>query len=157
MVSGRSHTGHEVLDMRVLNRFEGLAAALCAGMLLGFAAPAAHAGPGLTGPSSFERFCSTWMGKLAERERFNLRNATARKSGDRVVVEYVGYGKSPTRCEAKPSGVPSNPFVGKLVYQELRYERSGASKDGALTGQPRVLSSTEVMEIFRFDGSRWVY
>jgi hypothetical protein len=97
------------------------------------------------------------MGKLAERERFNLKNAPARKHGDNVVVEYVGYGKTPTRCEAKASGVPSNPFVGKLVYQEMRYERSGASKDRALTSQPRVLSTTEVMEIFRFDGRRWVY
>jgi len=144
--------------MRVLNRWNGLgAAALSAGMLLSFVAPAAHAGPGLTGPSSFERFCSTWMGKLAERERFNLKNAAARKNGEGVVVEYVGYAKSPMRCEAKESGVPSNPFVGKLVYQELRYERAGASKDRALTSQPRVLSTTEVMEIFRFDGSRWVY
>jgi hypothetical protein len=160
MVSGRSHTGHEVLDMRVLNRCKGLgAAALCAGMLASFVAPVAYAGPGLTGPTSFERFCSTWMGKLAERERFNLKNAAAkaRKDGNRVVVEYVGYGKSPTRCEAKPSGVPSNPFVGKLTYKELRYERAGSSKDGALSSQPRVLSTTEVMEIFRFDGSRWVY
>jgi hypothetical protein len=158
MVSGRSHTGHEVQDMRVLGRLKGLAAtAICAGVLVSLAAPAAQAGPGLTGPSSFERFCSTWMGKLAERERFNLKNAAARRDGNRFVVEYVGYARTPARCEAKPSGVASNPFVGKLVYQELRYERAGSSKDHALSSEPRVLSSTEVMEIFRFDGSRWVY
>lgn len=132
-------------------------AALSALVSLSCAAPAARAGPGLTGPSSFERFCATWMGKLAERERFNLANADARQSGDRVLVEYVGYDKAHRSCETKASGVPSNPFVGKLVYHEFRYERTGASKDRALSSHPRVLSTTEVMEIFRFDGSRWVY
>jgi hypothetical protein len=145
-------------EIRALDCWKRLGAATFgAGMLLTFAATAAHAGQELAGRASFERFCSTWMGKLEERERSNLTRAIVRRSGDRVVVEYVGYTRSPLSCEAEPSGAPSTPLVGKLVYQELRYERSGASKGGALTNPPRVLSRIVVMEIFRFDGSEWVY
>ncbi len=55
------------------------------------------------------------------------------------------------------AAVPSNPLVGRLSYHEFRYERAGASKDHALSSHLRVSSTTEVMEMFRFDGSRWVY
>jgi hypothetical protein len=147
-----------MLELRARTRWKGLCAGvLGAAMSLSCAAPADHARPAPTDPSSFGSFCATWMGKLAERERSNLASATARRRGDRVVVEYVGYARSSIRCEAEPSGLPSNPFVGKLVYEEHRYERAGESRADALASPPRVVSALVVMEIFRFDGSRWVY
>lgn len=134
----------------------GLCGVVAAG-LLGVATDAS-AGPGLTaGSQSFERFCSTWMGKLAERERNNLQHATPRRNGSAFLVEYTGYAKQPTRCEARETGVPSNPFIGKLTYHELRYQRSGATPERAQAGDASVLEQVEVMEIFRFDGKRWVY
>ncbi len=134
----------------------GLCAALLAGWLGG--PGVAQAGPGLTaGSQSFERFCSTWMGKLAERERQNLAKAQPQRNGSGFLVEYTGYAAKPVRCEARETGVPSNPFIGKLVYHELRYRRAGATPERAHGGDASVLEQVEVMEIFRFDGSRWVY
>ena len=134
----------------------GLCAALVAGWLAG--AGVASAGPGLTaGSQSFDRFCSTWMGKLAERERHNQKTAAAQRNGSGYLVEYVGYARRPVRCEARETGVPSNPFIGKLVYHEMRYRRAGATPERAQTADASVLEQVEVMEIFRFDGTRWVY
>jgi len=151
-----AHSGRGVLNMRKLGGWKmGLLGGLAAG-LLGVATDAA-AGPALTAGNSFERFCSTWMGKLEERERNNLRSAAARKEGSAFALEYIGYAKAPTRCESRSTGVPSNPFIGKLVYHELRYKRSGATPERAQSGDAKVLEAVEVMEIFRFDGKRWVY
>ncbi len=108
-------------------------------------------------PAKFESFCDTWMQKLAQREEHNLSQAGAEKPDGEVVLEYTGYARTPVRCEAKATGVPSNPYVGKLVYKELHYRRAGSSLKRALTSKPQLLGATQVMEIFRFDGSKWVY
>src|SRR5262245_34773772 len=50
---------------------------------------AAHAG------DDFASFCSEWMGKLAQRERDNLKSAQARQGAGGVVLEYTGYGSEP--------------------------------------------------------------
>ena len=97
---------------------------------------------------SFEDFCAQWLAKLDRRERMNQMNAS--KNGN---TEYTAYGDVMIRCEAKPIGDSSN-AIGRLVYHELRV-RDGDKK--AANGQPDILSRTEVMEIFRFDGARWRY
>lgn len=120
---------------------------------------AAAAGPVQRGSDAadFKAFCHSWMSKLEQREQRNLRNAEHRRTGDAVVIEYTGYSKKPDQCEAKASGVPANPYVGKLVYHELRYRKAGYSRDQALSIEPRILQAIEVMEIFRYDGKDWVY
>lgn len=138
----------------------GRARLLAAGIALTLLAPAAGAQAGsnvATAEKSFQRFCEIWMRKLDAREAANLKKASARKNGSGFIVEYTGYSDQPLRCEAKASGVRGNPFIGKLVYHELRYRRSGSTKPQAHQGSPNVVQTVEVLEIFRFDGSRWVY
>ncbi len=104
----------------------------------------------------FTRFCSEWMGKLAQRERDNLKSAEARAGSSGVILEYTGYATQPIRCVARIPQ-PGKPGVGILVYLELRYRRSGSDVVQARTSQPAVLSQVEVTELFRFDGRRWIY
>ena len=104
----------------------------------------------------FTRFCSEWMTKLAQRERDNLKSAEARQGSGGVVLEYVGYATQPIRCVARIPQ-PGKPGVGILVYMELRYRRSGSDAMQARSSQPAVLSQVEVTELFRFDGTRWLY
>lgn len=106
---------------------------------------------------NFNGFCQSWMGKLAERERNNLSQVKFREHGDGVLAEYTGYSDKPVRCETTATGVKANPFVGKLVYYELLYRRAGRTPKEARTSQPQVLRRVEVLELFRFDGTRWVY
>jgi hypothetical protein len=105
----------------------------------------------------FHRFCDTWLDKLAKRERANLAKAKPRKNGSGVVLEYTGYSKKVLRCDAKATGISRNPFVGKMVYTEGTYRKIGATLAAARKNQPQIMTQTEVMVIFRYDGSRWVY
>ncbi len=105
----------------------------------------------------FHRFCDTWLGKLAKRERANFSKAKPRKNGSGVVLEYTGYSKKVLRCDAKATGASQNPFVGKMVYTEGTYRKIGATHAAARKNQLQIMTETEVMEIFRYDGSRWVY
>jgi hypothetical protein len=140
----------------MLISLRSMASALACGLLVAVLYVPAPSAAGES-PARFERFCQTWMSKLAEREEHNLSKADSRGGDGQVVLEYTGYQKTPVRCEAKATGVPSNPYVGKLIYKELRYRRSGTSLKRALSNPPQLLGATQVMEIFRFDGSKWVY
>jgi hypothetical protein len=105
----------------------------------------------------FERFCASWMQKLAERESVNLRTAQVRQRGERFILEYTGYDSKPTRCETRATGVPENPLVGRLVYHELLYRKTSAELASIFDSVAEVIWSTEVLELFRYDGSRWLY
>jgi hypothetical protein len=47
--------------------------------------------------------------------------------------------------------------VGKLIYQEILYEKTGNTPAAAQDSSPAVLQTTEVMEVFRYDGRAWKY
>jgi hypothetical protein len=105
----------------------------------------------------FERFCASWMQSLAERESKNLRTAQVQQRGDRFVLEYTGYDSKPTRCETRATGRPENPLVGRLVYHELLYRKTSAELASVFDSVAEVIWSTEVLELFRYNGSRWLY
>ena len=143
--------------MRKLDR-RSAAAALVVALALAPAGAAPASSPSLkSARKSFDRFCASWMAKLEDREATNLRSAPAHKAGTRFVLEYTGYADTALRCEAKASGVASNPYIGKLVYHEYQFRRTGPTEPRARRNPATVLQSIEVMEIFRFDGARWVY
>jgi hypothetical protein len=153
-----------------LGKLSMLVRAFAVSALLGLAllcAPACAAGPKSGGPQGvapspgradgFERFCASWMGKLRDRQKTNERSARFQRRGDVYVAEFTGYGNTPLSCSARPTGKPTAPFVGKLVYHEIRYSKSGASPAAAQKVEPRELYRIEVMELFRYDGSAWLY
>ncbi len=105
--------------------------------------------------ASFAKFCNEWMSKLEARRLFNLKRAQDEEPGAEVVLRYLAYSTSPIRCEAKTR--PDGSAIGRIVYQQLHMQKSGADRKHALENQPNELGRTEVMEIFRFDGSRWEY
>ncbi len=73
---------------------------------------------------SFSRFCDSWMQKLSARNERNASKITYHKNGSGVVGEYTGYSREPLHCSVQPTGVTTNPFVGKLVYYEMRYQKA---------------------------------
>lgn len=121
---------------------------------------AAGLGPGAAqaaGDAGFGRFCSEWMDKLAQRERHNIAKLRWEQRGPVLVARYTGYGREPIRCEPTSTVVPGRPSAGKLVYREILYQKAGETPASAQRSQPAVLQTTEVMEVFRFDGRRWTY
>ena len=129
-----------------------LAPVLCAGLLsLGPALPVAAEDGG------FREFCATWMKKLEKREQDNLRRAKPSSDSSGFALEYIGYSKKPLRCEAKPIADAHNKFVGRLVYHEIRYRHRGSERRELVRAIPTIVTRTQVMEIFSFDGSNWIY
>ena len=106
---------------------------------------------------SFSRFCDSWMQKLSARNERNASKITYHRNGSGVVGEYTGYSSEPLHCSVQPTGVTTNPFVGRLVYYEMRYQKAGKTRQTAGASRPRALEQIEVLEIFRYDGTRWVY
>ncbi len=93
---------------------------------------------------SFRSFSGGWMQKL---ERAQAQNHAKAPSG-----RYKGY-EPDFKIQLKPTGHAAAPYVGILRYRELTYDCSKRVAGGACA----VASSSGVMEIFRFQGGRWVY
>lgn len=132
--------------------------------LAGVAGAAALALLAGVGPSAaqvsghgFQGFCASWMEKLREREVRNERLSPIVHQGHHYVGQFTGYGRRPIRCQARPTGSKQTPFVGQLVYEEIVYRRQGKSPNDARASKPTVAGRIQVMEIFKFNGSRWVY
>lgn len=97
------------------------------------------------------------MRKLAEREARNAALAKPRRVEGGFALRYVGYSKRPIACEAKPTGDRRVPYVGRIVYEEIEYERRGPSAEAARRAPTRELARTEVTELFRYENGRWIY
>lgn len=123
--------------------------ALVAASVIWLAAPTVRAA------ENFDSFCAAWMGKLAVREQQNLQKIQYAPTAGRVVGAYTGYEKVPIRCQTRAK--PGTPGVGTLVYNEVHYQKTGSTVEGAKGSSPQVMEKVEVMEIFRFDGAKWKY
>jgi hypothetical protein len=103
--------------------------------------------------AAFQTFCQEWMQKLAVREHDNIANIKWHTGPDGVQGEYVGYTQDHT-CVVKNED--KDP-VGKIAYQEVRYEKRGATIAEAEKNLPHPLETTAVTELFRYEGGKWIY
>lgn len=104
--------------------------------------------------SAFKGFCEGWMHKLQDREQINASHIKWQTAPAGVHGAYIGYTRKHT-CTVK-NGTASVP-VGTIRYLEVRYEKQGSSIEQAEHSRPRPVETTEVTEIFRFSGGKWVY
>lgn len=102
----------------------------------------------------FERFCREWGEKLRHREESNRSSVVWKPVGGEIEGRYLGYGEI-TDCRVKLSAdrVP----VGILSYEELTYRLAGGSREEAERSAAKVVTRTEVTEIFRYSRGRWQY
>lgn len=114
----------------------------------------AEAGMAADVTAKFAAFCKEWMGKLAARERDNVANIKWDKQTDTVVGAYTGYSQEHT-CMLK-AGTGAVP-IGKIVYVETRYEKSGATQVEAQGSTPKPVDAVEVTEIFRYKSGKWEF
>jgi hypothetical protein len=109
------------------------------------------------GDAAFDRFCAEWMSKLAQREHQNLAKVRWQQQGGLTVGRYTGYARKPIQCSPTSQVTPGRPAVGKLVYQEIVYQKRGETPASAQRSEPLILQTTEVLEVFRYDGRKWMY
>jgi hypothetical protein len=105
---------------------------------------------------ALEQFCTKWMGFLAVRERENRTKMKWETAPVGVRGTFIGY--SPDyECKLKqPTGPKATP-VATIKYLEFLYQQEGPTNSEAAITTPRVVEATEVLEIFRYAGGKWVY
>jgi hypothetical protein len=103
--------------------------------------------------ASLPGFCQDWNRMLHDREVNNLSHLEWHQQQGYQTATYTGYGKV-QGCQAKESdeGVP----IGKVSYQEMNYYLAGKSVDDAKS-HPKLLGTTNTLEIFSFEKDRWFY
>jgi hypothetical protein len=139
--------------MQLTNQKRNAAGVMALALLAVIAAEPARAGDN----AAFDRFCAEWMAKLAQREHQNLARVRWENHGGSLVGRYTGYAREPSHCKPTSAVTPGRPAVGKLVYQEILYQKTGSTAVDAARSRPAVLQTTEVMEVFRYDGRNWKY
>lgn len=107
--------------------------------------------------AGFSKFCSSWMAKLQKRQAQNAKQVKIRKQGAWYTGVYTGYSRKPLKCKTSATGNPTNPYVGRIVYEEIQYQHAGQTRSEAKQSKANPRTRTEVIEIFRYDGSAWVY
>jgi len=103
---------------------------------------------------TFPQFCDEWIEKLSVRERDNVAHIKWEAEGSVVKGEYIGYTHEHT-CVTK-MGTQSTP-VGKITYREIKYEKLGPTVEDAERNPARPVETTEITEIFRYAGGKWIY
>ncbi len=106
--------------------------------------------------AKFKEFCAEWMKKLVVRERDNRAGIKWTNGPDGVQGEFVGY-SAENVCEVKEPASASATPVGTIKYRELRYRKVGPTKEEAAKSPDTPIEATEVTEIFRYTGGKWVY
>jgi hypothetical protein len=107
--------------------------------------------------AALEEFCAKWMGFLAVRERDNRDKIKWEKSpAVGVRGTFVGYSPDYECKLKKPPAEKATP-VATIKYLEFLYQQEGPTNAEAAITAPRVVEATEVLEIFRYAGGKWVY
>jgi hypothetical protein len=98
-------------------------------------------------------FCEDWNRMLHDREVNNLSHLTWHRRQGYQTATYTAYGKV-QGCQAKESeeGVP----IGKVSYQQMSYYLAGRSINDA-RAHPKLLGTTNTLEIFSWEKDRWFY
>lgn len=100
---------------------------------------------------SFARFAHKWMKEMHQAEARNRRHPKVIKSGNDKVMAYTGYGND-IRLQLRPTGSSRAPYVGLLHYREKTFHCTDTKGRSC-----RVVATTPVTEIFRFQNGRWIY
>jgi hypothetical protein len=107
--------------------------------------------------ADFDEFCAEWMQRLRTRQRRNDKATVLSRHGNVYSGQFVGYSHKPVKCQARATGSAASPYVGQIVYHEIRFERTGRTLKSARRSKPTALLHTEVLEIFRHNGSKWIW
>ena len=103
---------------------------------------------------SFRSFCRDWEHKLRDRQLNNLTNIAWEERAGYETATYSTYGKIET-CECKMSRqlIP----IGKLTYKEMNYYLVGRTIDEAKRAKPKLIGTTNTVELFTWKNGRWSY
>lgn len=107
--------------------------------------------------ASFDGFSKSWMARL---ERVNQQNRQSLKpepaANDRVIGRYIYYGPECIQ-EVRSTDSKATPYVGIIRYPQKVMEKEGETLKKMKAHPGTLASESQVTEIFRYTGGRWVY
>jgi hypothetical protein len=107
--------------------------------------------PDLT--SSLQTFCEEWMDKLRAREKANVSTIKWETEPDGVRGSYVGYSTGDHSCTL----ADGHTQVARIKYQEVRYQKVGATIGDAEKSQPQPIEVFDTTELFHYSKGKWDY
>ncbi len=108
---------------------------------------------------SFVQFQKDWMKKLNTEGNYGEKSMRVDKAsgGDAAFIATYDAVKEPKSYEIKKTDQKVTPFVGKILYEIVTCAAQGKTAEEARRGPFTCEPKTEITEIFRFSGGKWVY
>jgi hypothetical protein len=108
---------------------------------------------------AFQEFQTDWVKKLNTEGKYGEKNMRVEKSagdGAGFIARYDVV-KEPKSSQVKKTEQKATPYIGTVQYEIWTCSAKGKSQEEAKRGPFDCQLHSEMTEIFRFNGSKWVY
>ena len=108
---------------------------------------------------SFAQFQKDWIKKLNTEGKYGEKSMRIEKSsgGDAPYTAAYDVVKEAKSYEIKKTEQPATPYIGKVQYEIMTCTAQGKTAEEAKRGPFACTPRSDITEIFRFTGSKWVY
>ena len=108
---------------------------------------------------SFVQFQKDWIKKLNTEGKYGEKSMRIDRAsgGDAAYIATYDVVKEPKSYEIKKTEQKATPYIGKMQYEILTCTAQGKTAEEAKRGPFSCVPRSDITEIFRFTGSKWVY
>jgi hypothetical protein len=108
---------------------------------------------------SFVQFQQDWIKKLNTEGKYGEKNMQVEKAsgGGAAFIARYDVVKEPKSHQIKKTDQKATPYIGTMQYEISTCTAQGNTAEEARRGPFACEPKSEVTEIFRFTGSKWVY
>lgn len=108
---------------------------------------------------SFVQFQKDWIKKLNAEGKYGEKSMRVDKAlgGDAPYTATYDVVKEAKSYEIKKTDQKATPYIGKVQYEIVTCRAQGKTAEEAKRGPFSCTPRSEITEIFRFTGSKWVY
>ena len=105
------------------------------------------------------QFQKDWIKKLNAEGKYGEKSMRIDKSlgGDAPYTATYDVVKEAKSYEIKKTVQPATPYIGKVQYEIVTCTAQGKTPEEAKRGPFACNPRSDITEIFRFTGSKWVY
>ena len=108
---------------------------------------------------SFVQFQKDWIKKLNAEGKYGEKSMRIEKAsgGEASYTATYDVVKEAKSYEIKKTDQPATPYIGKVQYEIVTCTARGKTAEEAKRGPFACTPRSDITEIFRFTGSKWVY
>ena len=107
---------------------------------------------------SFAQFQKDWIKKLNTEGKYGEKSMRVEKTpGDSLYTAKYDAVKEAAGSRIKKTDQAATPYIGIMHYEIYGCTATGKTAEEAKRGPFKCELKTDTTEIFRFDGSKWIY